>query len=304
MNFATLILLACAGSVHGACSSPGTLTCSKTDSAPTLDAKLDEWASVTGGIETEMHQAQTVTKYGGGTSSYKCLYDDTNIYLSMEIPGNYRFNSTDNKMCAAIGTMMKIGADATFVNMGGCPVACTDGVADACKPYVVDLGAHWELKTTEQNVKYDLNVDNAGNDADNAPGNDLVANKDDEYSASPFCRFDDDDDDAGNEWSGAWAHSNPTDGASGKYVFELSRLLTTKSTVSDTQIVAGKTYEFGIAYWDPNESEATGWTDAGHYTTGCGTEWIDLVLTSGSFRASFAAPLLAGMSLLVGFMMA
>jgi len=226
----------------------------------------------------------------------------------MEIPGAYRFNETADELCAAIGTMMKIGADATFINMGGCPLAasgCANGVEASCANYVVDIGAHWELSTTKQGVKYDLNVENYGeNTTTNDPGNDPIANKDDEYAASAFCRFDDNDVDAGNEWSGAWAHTNSTDGASGKYIFELSRLLVTNSTVSDAQLKAGQAIDFGIAYWDPNQIEESGWTDSGHYTTGCGTDWIKLVLaTSGTVGTSFFVPISVGMSLWIGFIM-
>ena len=92
-------------------------------------------------------------------------------------------------------------------------------------------------------------------------GNDLVANKDDEYSVGSFCRFDDDDADAGNEWAGAWMHTNPADatdiamtranedGEPGSYIFEMSRLLTTASTATDAQLEAGKAIDFGFAYW-------------------------------------------------------
>ena len=81
-------------------------------------------------------------------------------------------------------------------------------------------------------------------------------------AVSPFCRFDDDDANAGNEWAGAWTHTNPTDGATGTYKFELSRTLTTQSTVTDAQMVPGETYEFGVAFWDPFQTEE-GWTDMG-----------------------------------------
>jgi hypothetical protein len=111
-------------------------------------------------------------------------------------------------------------------------------------------------------------------------GNDPVANLDDEYAVSPYCRFDDGGEGAGNEWSGAWAHTNSSEiGAEGDYLFELSRLLQTKTNATDLQVLSpGDTYSFGIAYWDPFETEATGWSDADHYLTGCANQWIDLVL--------------------------
>jgi hypothetical protein len=116
-----------------------------------------------------------------------------------------------------------------------------------------------------------------------------VANKDDEYAVSPYCRLDDDGISAGNEWSGAWSHSSSNVSPQGvstesgatedMYNFELSRLLTTQSPTTDkAELVAGETYQFGLAYWDPNET-ADGWTDSGHYVTGCATNWLDLVLS-------------------------
>jgi hypothetical protein len=168
--------------------------------------------------------------------------------------------------------------------MGGCPEAmeygCEDGVIPPeCDDYLVDLGAHWELSTTEMGVEYMMN-------ATTGSGNDLVANKDDEFAAGPFCRSDDNDSAAGNEWSGSWSHSNPVEGGDGVYRFEISRTLTTASTVSDKQMAVGETYEFGIAYWDPFETEA-GWTAAGHFVTGCSSEWIELVLEAeGSSTAA------------------
>jgi hypothetical protein len=195
----------------------------------------------------------------------------------LEIPGKYRFDPDENKRCAAIGTMMPIGSKAGFLNMGGCPESmeaggCPDGIIpETCMDYTVDLGAHWILKTTAMNTEYTMN-------ATTGTGNDLVANKDDEWAVSSYCRPDDNDSmAAGNEWAGAWSHSNPVEGEMGMYTFEISRTLKTPSTLSDAQLEGGNTYDFGIAYWDPFETE-NGWTAAGHFLTGCSTDWIKLRL--------------------------
>jgi hypothetical protein len=260
---------------------PSIWTCQHTTTAPTLDADLSEWSQVAG-IETPL-KGFGGNSYDAGSASYKCLYDDTHIYFAFSIPGFFRFNSTDNKQCASIGTMMKIGADATFMNMGGCPEALSPSVTcdatllqETCSAYRVDLGAHWELRTTQQGVTYPIGSTDA-----QAPGNDLVANKDDEYGVSPYCRPDDNDANAGNEWAGSWLHDNPVAGELGNYIFEMSRTLTTPSTVSDAQMAPGQTYQFGVAFWDPEETDS-GWTDSGHYLTGCGADWIDLELVSKS----------------------
>jgi len=252
------------------CTSPGALECALTETPPTLDGELGEWASVAG-IETEMYLIGGSTSYPDGAVSYKCLYDNDKIYFALQIPGKYRFDSEDDHLCAAIGTMFKVGSKATYVDMGGCPdaLAGCDSVPDTCSDYLVDVGCHWELKTTEQKVEYGINE---------GTGNDLVANKDDEYAVSSYCRFDDDDAKAANEWTGAWSHTNPVDGETGDYIFEIARPLSTMSSATDAQLVVGESYEFGIAYWDPYENEDIGWTKPGHYLTGCAKEWIDLSL--------------------------
>jgi len=251
------------------------MTCLPTLIPPTIDANLSEWKDVTR-MDTTMYQIGGFTPYLDGNPGFKCSYDDTKIYFAMEIPGDYSFDATNNHKCAAIGTMFKIGNDATFVDMGGCPDAaygCSAGIPASCDNYIVDIGAHWELRTTTRRVKYLLNVTGG-------TGDDLIANKDDEYGVSPYCRFDDKDGIlGGNEWEGAWDHTNPIQGQPGKYIFELSRLLTTKSSRTDIQLAAGGTYKFGVAYWDPFQS-ISGWSDSGHYLTGCASEWIDLNLAT------------------------
>jgi len=258
-----------------------TWMCQQTSTPPTLDGEHDEWSNVDAYTTTLM--MTTGTEWDAGVATYKCMYDTERIYFAMEIPGEYRFSSEDNHLCASIATMFKVGSKATYVNMGGCPDAmggCEGGVPDTCSDYRVDIGAHWELSGTNMSTPY-VGMEAASSSGRQAgtsgTGNDLVANNDDEYAVSPYCRFDDDDANAGNEWSGAWKHTNPTDGEFGTYHFEVSRTLKTASLISDVQLSPGETYQFGLAFWDPFESES-GWTDIGHYVTGCATKWIDLEL--------------------------
>jgi len=258
------------------CTSPSLLTCRPVSTTPTLDGDLSDWESVEGGIDTPIYGAlagKSANLYQHGNSMVKCLYDDSKIYFTMEVPGMYRFNATDNHQCATIALMFPVGVDAEFYNMGNCPQAAggcdsSGAVPGECDDYRVDIGAHWELATTEQGVLYTVN---------NSTGNDDIGNKDDEYAASPFCRLDDDGTDAANEWEGAWVHTNSTEGAMGTYIFELSRSLTTLSPSTDAQFEAGNVYSFGVAFWDPFEIES-GWTDHGHYVSGCADQWTDLWL--------------------------
>jgi hypothetical protein len=261
--FASLFLTATA------CTAP--LVCSRTKTPPTLDAELSEWASVAT-TETALRAPLTGKEYAEGNLTAQCTFDDNRIYLALQIPGEFSFSSTDDHLCASIATMIKVGDDATFYNMGGCADALFDGaceetVPDSCLSHQVDIGAHWELSSTEQRVLYGTNTET---------GEDVVGNKGDEYAYSPYCRITDDKDFAANEWAGAWAFNNATD----EYVFELSRSLTTTSASTDAQFVANSTYSLGIAFWDPFESEV-GWSDSDHYVTGCGQDWIDLVLDDG-----------------------
>jgi hypothetical protein len=163
------------------CAVPGTLTCfpisASGDDAtsvarvgvtkPTLDGDLSDWASVQGGITTPIRSIfgkNYLTEEDGEDimATYKCLYDDQNIYFSLEVPGRYRFDELDNKKCAAIGTMTRIGSKAAYLNMGSCPEAlqgCEAGPnMTECADYLVDLGAHWELRTTQMNVPYPFNT--------------------------------------------------------------------------------------------------------------------------------------------------
>lgn len=255
---------------------------------PVLDGDTSEWSDVTGGISPEI-KSIFGRSYADGNPTYKCLYDSQKVYFALEIPGKYRFDETDNKRCAAIGTMMPLGSKAAFLNMGGCPESmenggCPDGIMpETCADYTVDLGAHWELKTTAMNTEYAMN-------ATTGTGNDLVANLDDEVAVSSYCRPDDYGSLAGNEWAGAWSHTNPVEGEMGTYKFEIARTLTTPSTATDAQMAPGQTYDFGIAYWDPFETEA-GWTAPGHYLTGCSADWIKLRLSDGTEEEETVADL-------------
>ena len=115
-----------------------------------------------------------------------------------------------------------------------------DTVPEGCDPYKVDVGGHWELKTTKMGIAYGVN---------GGTGDDVLANKDDEYAVGPYCRFDDDDAKAANEWEGAWLYSNSSLGDEGSYIFEMSRSLQTASTETDAQLEAGKATDFGFAFW-------------------------------------------------------
>jgi hypothetical protein len=255
------------------CTSVESITCKPTLIPPTLDADLSEWTGVDA-FETPLTGAMDSKMYAHGNVSIKCVYDAEKIYYAFEIPGKYRFDAADNHLCTSVSTMFQIGEKASLFNMGGCPLADAVDCSAApggCSDYLVDIGGHFELKTTERKVRY-------GEDLDSGTGNNLVANNDDEYAVGPFCRFDDDDSLAANEWAAAWDHTNATDGSMGNYIFEMSRYLKTASNATDAQLQGGNTINFGFAFWDPFENDASGWSDNGHYVTGCSRNWIEMKL--------------------------
>ncbi len=221
--------------------------------APILDGNIEDWSNVEVVKAPLTHALAPSDSYpqGDGNVKVRCVHDADRVYFLFEVPGVYRFSKEDNHLCASISTMFRIGEEATLYNMGDCPLAEGTGCEvspEGCDPYKVDLGGHWELKTTEMTELYGVN---------GGSGNDLEANKDDEYSVSPYCRFDDDDDKAANEWEGAWLHSSPIEieraagGTTndGSYIFEMARTLKTASTETDAQLEKGKAIDFGFAFW-------------------------------------------------------
>ena len=243
-----------ASAQQSSCTIVESIKCLPVSSPPTLDGKIDDWSSVET-VEAPLTGALTAAPYPHGPAKIGCVYDTNKVYFLYQIPGLYRFDATDNHKCASISSMFKIGMDASLYNMGGCPLALEDCPSDSteCDDYKVDIGGHWELKTTEQGVYYATNEDT---------GDDVVANKDDEYAVSPLCRMDDDDALAANEWEGAWSYvdgndvsdigrtdSNSDEVVVGSYVFEMARSLTTISDETDAQLEAGKDIDYGFAFW-------------------------------------------------------
>ena len=104
---------------------------------------LDDWSNVEG-VTSALHSIHG-SVYEEGEATFKCVHDGEMVYFSMEIPGDYRFDTESDKKCASIGTMMKMGSKAGFINMGGCEAAlqgCDDGVPAECDDYRV--GAYFE----------------------------------------------------------------------------------------------------------------------------------------------------------------
>ena len=252
--------------VQSDCIAP--MFCSLANENPVLDGVLSEWTNVTS-LETELHSALQNEVYPHGLATFKCQYNTSHLFLSMKIPASqYRFDPNDDHKCASVATMWQLGSQATFYEMGGCPKIDTSGckgttIPNTCQEYKVDIGGHWEISQTKQGVMYSFGDGNLG----------------DEVAASPYCRLADEN--GVEEWAGAWSFEE----TSSSYIFELSRSLTTDSPSTDVQLSVGNKYKMGFAFWDPNAAES-GWDDPEHYVTGCGAEWIDLVLVEGETQST------------------
>ncbi len=175
----------------------------------------------------------------------RTAYDDSNLYILVLIADDYDYNVTDHHNSAAIAVLFAIDEAAT-PDMGG-----GNGYVDMW---------HWELDQGP-GVVVGFNLDS---------GNDPIGNLDDEYSLSVTDRH---DDSIANEIYGTWSHTNMSAvGASGTWIFELKRALTTSDTLKqDKQFEIGNTYKVAVAYWDADElgepGVKNGWTDSGHYAT-------------------------------------
>lgn len=78
---------------------------------PNLDGDLVDWAGI---AEHKLHltSAMRAMPYASGDLSLRCSYDDTRIYMVFEVPGRFRFNTTDDHLCASMSTMWRVGEDA------------------------------------------------------------------------------------------------------------------------------------------------------------------------------------------------
>lgn len=132
-----------------ACTSVSSITCAPMNE-PTLDGKTEDWS----GVQVfEEPLTGALTSKERGTVKIRCGHDADSIYFLFEVPGKYRFAEDNNHMCASISTMFQMGEDAQLYNMGNCPLAsnCNDNssaIPGGCNSYKVDLGGHWELRTT------------------------------------------------------------------------------------------------------------------------------------------------------------
>lgn len=207
----------------------------------TVDGLTGDWSGVSGTTVTMIRPFATADRM---TAEVKIAYDDANIYVLLLVNDDYDYNATDHDKSAAVAVLFQIDSAAT-PDMGG-------GKGN------VDIW-HWELDQGP-GVVVGFNL---------TSGNDPIGNLDDEWANSTSFRK---DDKVANEIYGAWSHTGDwTVGATGKWVFEFQRALTTSDARQDRQFAAGQSYKMAIAYWDPDETGTPGvnygWTDVGHFAS-------------------------------------
>ncbi len=229
---------------YASCRDPETLDFSwlnitlQPPSGITIDGQAGDWLGVPSTpiiLVNAMGSATTENLDG----TIQMTYDASNIYFLLTIEDDFNYDPADHHKSPAVAVLFAIDEAAT-PDMGG-----GNGNVDIW---------HWELDTGPGVVT----------GWNSLSGNDPIGNLDDEWADSIFNRH---DDDAANELIGSWSHTDMSEeGASGRWIFEITRSLSTSDARQDRQFQIGETYKMAIAYWDGDET-AEGWTDSGHLAT-------------------------------------
>jgi len=229
----------------------------------TVDGKTGDWASV---------PAQTVKleqiKPAAGldfkplpsvNASVKVAVDAQRIYVLLEVPDDFDYNPSDHALSPAVAVMFRIDAAAP-PHMGAKEEAPKTSLG------MVDIW-HWELDCAPGAM--------SGQVTGGTSGNDTPCNFDDEYATTPEDR---EDDDKENSLAGVWEHTGRAggNGATGTWIFEMSRRLSTGES-QDAQFTLGGTVYLALAYWDADEQPGKGWSDVGHLTS-ANAGWIEVKL--------------------------
>ncbi len=234
-----------------------------------VDGDESDWADIEG-AEFDIEQIEVppgsdieFDAVAPKDTTLKVASDGTNVYVLVEVDDTYDYVADDHNLSASMAVMFRID-DPAPPHMG---VEKSDFDTSLG---MVDIW-HWELDCGPAEIS-------GGRGA--AGGDDPTCNLDDEYATTPEQREDDGggdiaNPDAENGLTGAWTHTAAAPGGEGKWVFEMSRPLSTGDP-QDAQLTGGGTAHIAIAYWDPKES-TTGWSDAGHLQS-AELGWIEVTL--------------------------
>lgn len=197
-----------------------------------VDGTIDDWESC-GAPETTLDMTQTGLG-GAGTdrlsSALRVRFanDGTNIFVLAQVNAKYYFNLTGaNELSHSFAVMWRVGANATMLKMGGCPIPgvideydceavqsiCSSNQCD-CAKYLTDI---WHMETSSPGAlpgiqypwrgpilftnsentysSYGYNAEGLGMYQPAVErlfsGNDHTSNSDDEFSVHPCLRDDD-----------------------------------------------------------------------------------------------------------------
>ncbi len=235
----------------------------------TVDGDESDWADIEG-AEFDIEQIEVppgsdieFDPVAPKDTTLKVASDGTNVYVLVEVDDTYDYVADDHNLSPSMAVMFRID-DPAPPHMGAEESDLDTSLG------MVDIW-HWELDCGPAEIS-------GGRGA--AGGDDPTCNLDDEYATTPEQREDDGggdiaNPDAENGLTGAWTHTAAAPGGEGKWVFEMSRPLSTGDP-QDAQLTGGGTAHIAIAYWDPKES-TTGWSDAGHLQS-AELGWIEVAL--------------------------
>ncbi|KAK8630839.1 hypothetical protein V6N13_079611 [Hibiscus sabdariffa] len=269
----------------------------------TLDGHADDWKDIDG-FEFSLLPAldpDEDQEYKDGKMTVKALHDGNDIFLLLQVDGDYAYSKGDNSKCPSVALMFQIGDQATYHNMGGCKDQRGSCTNKTCKGHEVDI-MHFSIGNAIPGRLY------GGNPVDNREGNggDRFGHLVDVYAWNPHCRYLDgmgpsgNDSSAQNDWKGAWWHSSftvhsgfveedspySTGGQKGTYYFEFSRPLRTMDRLQqDVQFTIGGSSKMSVALWYPVGGNP--WHGSGHYTINC--DWVGLDIASGGSNPTGSA---------------
>ncbi|MBI4340405.1 MAG: c-type cytochrome [Chloroflexi bacterium] len=233
--------------------------------AITVDGKTTDWAAIerTGVTLAQVKPIPSLKmgKLAPIVVDLKVAVDSQKVYVLVEVPDDYDWVRTDPYLSGKVSVMFRID-DPAAPHMG------TTEEEQKKSLGMVDMW-HWTPACGPGEVAGGGGVPG---------GKDPKCSLNDEWSTTPTIHKTDNTPQAENSLAGAWEHTGRAGGpgASGTWVFEMSRPLATGDP-QDVQLkLRGKAY-VALAYWDPDETP-DGWTEVGHLQSATPHDWVEVLL--------------------------
>ncbi|GAQ82982.1 heme binding protein [Klebsormidium nitens] len=274
----------------------------------TVDGNSDDWKSIPG-MRVRLRQVVgggSSYLYGDGEATIKAVHDGRDLFVLMQVTGPYVFSSLQVGLNPAMALMFSIGANATFLDMGGCLQEAGSCTAATCSGHEVDIMQFQPRLDAVPGRLYGTNI----RDIAIFSGDDRYGHLTDMYAFNPHCKWADGPiatpdfnigshgwgaGGAQNDWLGAWQHTSMgivgqspfawgdqvfgVNGSLGDYVYEFSRPLVTQDRLQqDVQLAIGRVQRFGAAFWYPISGQP--WNGYEHFLAHC--DWMDLELLPGT----------------------